>query len=657
MPSQEEIDRQLSRLRNHRAILARQLDHVAQLGSTQLPADIAQGIADARAGISACKAQLHAWGVAIDDHPDDTSSLDRAAPGGTADVVRALRAALPDEASSEAPDLARLLRGLASGELSPAAVHDQLDADPALAKLLRSLVGQEIQVGPSAVAFGEGSQVGDVSIRDVAGGDIITVNVYHGAPATLRTPTHPQAEGQARPLRIFLCHSSADKAAVRRLARILSAGGAEPWLDEEQLIAGQDWRRAIPTAVEQSDVVLVCLSRDAVSREGYLRDEIAFVLTVAERRSEGEIFLIPLLLEPCDVPDRLARWHWVSLADGEGMSRLHRALRVRAGELGAIPPDLPADAWQAEPAETPAPLRASPPAGTPAPPSTAQPFYTRRDFLTVAGVGAGALTLFAGWRLIAPNDQPPAAPAPTAGTTPVAQATPNRAPTTGATVAATPAGGSAAPTSAVAATPTSAVAATPPVMSATIEIVTSPPQPGDINWPPRPPFEPIANNSQREQLFGKIEWVQAAGDNIRITNGWDTENIVDVTIPQLAGIPGGGDGIIKFHRLAANQLQRLWATWEAAGLLDRVLTFDGAWVPRTIRGSPDILSVHSYGTELDMNARWNGFMQVPALVGQEGSVRELVPIANQLGFWWYGHSDFGGGAADGMAFGIARILA
>jgi hypothetical protein len=654
MPSQEEIDHQLSRLRNHRAILARYLDQVAQLDSTQVPADIVQSIAEARSGITACKAQLRAWGVAVDDHPDDASSLDRAAPGGTADVVRALRAALPAEARSEAPDLARLLRGLASGELSPAAVHDQLDADPALAQLLRSLVGQEIQVGPSAVAFGEGSQVGDVSIRDVAGRDIITVNVYHGAPATLRTPTYPPAEGQARPLRVFLCHSSADKASVRRLARILSAGGAEPWLDEEQLIAGQDWRRAIPTAVEQSDVVLVCLSRDAVSREGYLRDEIAFVLTVAERRPEGEIFLIPLLLEPCDVPDRLARWHWVSLAEGEGMSRLHRALRVRAGELGAILPDLPADAWQAEPAKAPAPISAAPPAGTAASPPTTQPFYTRREFLTVAGIGAGALTIFAGWRLFGPNDLPPTPPAPTAGTTAVAQATPNSAPTAGATVAATPAGVSAAPTSAV--TATSTPTATPPPMTATIEIATSPPRPGDLNWPPRPPFAPLADNSQREQLFGRIEWERASGDNIRITNNWVAENIVDVTIPQLASISGGGNGIIKFHRLAADQLQRLWAAWEEAGLLDRVRTFDGAWFPRTLRNSPNTLSSHTYGTDFDINARWNGLMQVPALVGEEGSVRELVPIANQFGFWWYGHADFGGGAADGMGFGIARLL-
>ena len=41
-------------------------------------------------------------------------------------------------------------------------------------------------------------------------------------------------------LRVFLCHSSADKAAVRSLYGRLKADGFLPWLDEEDLIAPKD---------------------------------------------------------------------------------------------------------------------------------------------------------------------------------------------------------------------------------------------------------------------------------------------------------------------------------------------------------------------------------------------------------------------------------
>ncbi|MBX0331536.1 formylglycine-generating enzyme family protein [Oscillochloris sp. ZM17-4] len=110
---------------------------------------------------------------------------------GAAEVERELRAALPAEAQAQAPGLARLLSELADGTIRPEALGTRLAADPALAALLRSLVGQQINLGATALSFWEGSQVGDVSIRDVAGRDIITVNVYHGAPTAAPLPDVP----------------------------------------------------------------------------------------------------------------------------------------------------------------------------------------------------------------------------------------------------------------------------------------------------------------------------------------------------------------------------------------------------------------------------------------------------------------------------------
>ena len=50
--------------------------------------------------------------------------------------------------------------------------------------------------------------------------------------------------------RIFLCHASDDKAQVREVYQRLQAiDGLEPWLDEEDLLPGQDWTREIPRAL------------------------------------------------------------------------------------------------------------------------------------------------------------------------------------------------------------------------------------------------------------------------------------------------------------------------------------------------------------------------------------------------------------------------
>ena len=74
-----------------------------------------------------------------------------------------------------------------------------------------------------------------------------------------------------RPLRVFLCHSSADKPAVRELYQKLRAElWIDPWLDEEKLLPGQDWDLVIEKAVQNSDAVIVLLSDSAVKKEGYI---------------------------------------------------------------------------------------------------------------------------------------------------------------------------------------------------------------------------------------------------------------------------------------------------------------------------------------------------------------------------------------------------
>jgi hypothetical protein len=124
----------------------------------------------------------------------------------------------------------------------------------------------------------------------------------------------------------FLCHSSVDKRAVRTLYGRLHRDGFKPWLDEEDLAPGQDWELEIRRAIRKAHVVLVCLSQDAADRAGYLQKEIRFALDVADEQPEGSVFVIPVRLEECTVPDRLGRWQQVDLFEDRGYERLVRSL-------------------------------------------------------------------------------------------------------------------------------------------------------------------------------------------------------------------------------------------------------------------------------------------------------------------------------------------
>ncbi|HKP54954.1 MAG TPA: toll/interleukin-1 receptor domain-containing protein [Chloroflexia bacterium] len=139
-------------------------------------------------------------------------------------------------------------------------------------------------------------------------------------------------------IRVFLCHASEDKPTVRDVYFRVRAAGFSVWLDEEDLLPGQDWRVEIPRAVKHSDVVLVCLSKRAVTKAGYVQKELGSALDIAEEQPEGTIYLIPVRLEECEVPNRLEQWQRVDLFSlgsqsgysWQGYRKLFRALRERA---------------------------------------------------------------------------------------------------------------------------------------------------------------------------------------------------------------------------------------------------------------------------------------------------------------------------------------
>lgn len=136
-----------------------------------------------------------------------------------------------------------------------------------------------------------------------------------------------------RPLKVFLCHASADKPKVRELYRYLKRRGVQPWLDAEDLLPGQNWQVEIPKALETSDAIIICLSKGSIDKEGYVQKEIRFALDRALNMPEGRIFLIPARLEECDLPHSLSTYQWVDLFDEAGHDKLMKSLKTRAGQL------------------------------------------------------------------------------------------------------------------------------------------------------------------------------------------------------------------------------------------------------------------------------------------------------------------------------------
>lgn len=137
-------------------------------------------------------------------------------------------------------------------------------------------------------------------------------------------------------IRVFLCHSKGDKEYTQDLYNRLLALGCDPWLDEEKLLPGQEWEKEIPRAIRNSHVFLVCLSAGSVTKRGFIQKEIKLAINVAEEIPEGDIFIVPIKIQPCDAPDQLSKYQWLEVYN-YGYSKLIESLARQAKRLKLLP--------------------------------------------------------------------------------------------------------------------------------------------------------------------------------------------------------------------------------------------------------------------------------------------------------------------------------
>jgi hypothetical protein len=131
----------------------------------------------------------------------------------------------------------------------------------------------------------------------------------------------------SKQLRVFLLYARQDEETVSRLYRRLTNEGANVWMDTQKLLPGQDWQYEIRKALQGSDLVVACLSKQFNKQGGFRHEELRIVLERANSLPEGETFLIPARLEICDMPETLSKWHRVDLFETDGYQKLISALR------------------------------------------------------------------------------------------------------------------------------------------------------------------------------------------------------------------------------------------------------------------------------------------------------------------------------------------
>jgi len=102
---------------------------------------------------------------------------------------RTLRAVLPPHLHELAALVAPLFAEAARGALGIDELRRRLTATGQAGAIADALAGRQLSVGEAMLSFGAGAQTGDVRIGDVAGRDVITLNINTGRLGSPEAPT------------------------------------------------------------------------------------------------------------------------------------------------------------------------------------------------------------------------------------------------------------------------------------------------------------------------------------------------------------------------------------------------------------------------------------------------------------------------------------
>ncbi|MEK7407591.1 MAG: toll/interleukin-1 receptor domain-containing protein, partial [Acidobacteriota bacterium] len=131
--------------------------------------------------------------------------------------------------------------------------------------------------------------------------------------------------------KVFISYAKEDRITVRRVYEALEKGGFSVWLDEERLLAGDQWEPEIDKAIEAAHFAIPCLSASSVTKVGFFQAELKRLLRRQELHPSGAAFVIPIRLDDCEVPREFGKYQWLDLfPDMEhAMKRLSDAIRAQ----------------------------------------------------------------------------------------------------------------------------------------------------------------------------------------------------------------------------------------------------------------------------------------------------------------------------------------
>lgn len=136
-------------------------------------------------------------------------------------------------------------------------------------------------------------------------------------------------------LKVFMSYASEDRERVRPFYTRLKAIGTDPWLDVEKILPGQQWEPAIDKAFSSSDVIIIFLTPNSANKRGFVRREANDAISKLREMNADDIYIIPIVLEACTVPDEISKkLQYIDASTETAWTLVEKSLTTAAEQRG-----------------------------------------------------------------------------------------------------------------------------------------------------------------------------------------------------------------------------------------------------------------------------------------------------------------------------------
>ncbi len=129
--------------------------------------------------------------------------------------------------------------------------------------------------------------------------------------------------------KVFLSYAKEDSKTAHKLYNDLKKAGITVWMDNKDILPGENWKTKIVKAIKDSTYFFALLSSRSDLKKGYVQKELKIALDLLDQYPKSETFIIPIRLDSFEPTDeRLHDLQWVDLFPSyqKGLKNILRVL-------------------------------------------------------------------------------------------------------------------------------------------------------------------------------------------------------------------------------------------------------------------------------------------------------------------------------------------